>query len=66
MEARLKKVEAENKDLVDRWMEQKLKDAERLNEVRRVFFPLGFAVLCLGCCVDSIRGFRKWERGIRT
>jgi hypothetical protein len=62
MEERLKKVEAENKDLVDRWMEQKLKDAERLNEVRSLFFPVGFAVVCLGCCVDFVGGFRKWRR----
>lgn len=40
MEERLKKVEAENKDLVDRWMEQKLKDAERLNEVSVLFESL--------------------------
>lgn len=33
MTVRAKKAEAENKMLVDRWMLEKMKDAERLNEV---------------------------------
>lgn len=33
MTVRAKKAEAENKILVDRWMLEKMKDAERLNEV---------------------------------
>lgn len=33
LEAKLSVAEKENKMLVDRWMEQKMKDAERLNEV---------------------------------
>ena len=32
--ARADKFEAENKMLIDRWMLQKMQDAERLNEVR--------------------------------
>lgn len=33
MTVRAKNAEAENKTLVDRWMLEKMKDAERLNEV---------------------------------
>lgn len=33
MTLRAKNAEAENKSLVDRWMLQKMQDAERLNEV---------------------------------
>lgn len=35
---RVKDVESENKMLIDRWMLQKMKDAERLNEVHDLFF----------------------------
>lgn len=34
MIAKAKKAEAENKMLIDRWMLEKMKDAERLNEVK--------------------------------
>lgn len=33
MTAKAKKAEADNKMLIDRWMLEKMKDAERLNEV---------------------------------
>lgn len=33
MTAKANKAEAENKMLIDRWMLEKMKDAERLNEV---------------------------------
>lgn len=33
MTARAKNAEAENKTLIDRWMLEKMQDAERLNEV---------------------------------
>ena len=33
MTVRAKNAEAENKTLIDRWMLQKMQDAERLNEV---------------------------------
>lgn len=35
---RVKKVETENKMLIDRWMLQKMQDAERLNEVPDLCF----------------------------
>ena len=37
MTNKAKNAEAENKMLVDRWMLQKMKDAERLNEVLHIF-----------------------------
>jgi len=37
MTNKAKNAEAENKMLVDRWMLQKMKDAERLNEVHHIF-----------------------------
>ena len=33
MTTKARKAEAENKMLIDRWMLEKMKDAERLNEV---------------------------------
>jgi regulator of replication initiation timing len=33
LDAKLVKAQADNRMLIDRWMEQKMKDAERLNEV---------------------------------
>lgn len=38
MTAKANKAEAENKMLIDRWMLEKMKDAERLNEVHNIFF----------------------------
>lgn len=37
MTNKAKNAEAENKMLVDRWMLQKMQDAERLNEVLHIF-----------------------------
>lgn len=37
MTNRVQKSESENKMLIDRWMLQKMQDAERLNEVHRDF-----------------------------
>ena len=37
MTLRAKNAEAENKTLIDRWMLQKMQDAERLNEVLSCF-----------------------------
>jgi autophagy-related protein 16 len=36
LEAKLAKAEEDNKMLVDRWMQQKMQDAERLNEVGNI------------------------------
>jgi len=38
MTSRVQKAETENKMLIDRWMLQKMQDAERLNEVHRDFY----------------------------
>lgn len=38
MSVRAKNAEAENKVLIDRWMLEKMKDAERLNEVLYLSF----------------------------
>lgn len=38
MTAQCKKAEAENKMLIDRWMLEKMKDAERLNEVQYLLY----------------------------
>ncbi|KAG9156563.1 hypothetical protein Leryth_006533 [Lithospermum erythrorhizon] len=37
MTVRAESAEAENKNLIDRWMLQKMKDAERLNEVNAIY-----------------------------
>lgn len=37
MTSRVQKAESENKMLIDRWMLQKMQDAERLNEVHKDF-----------------------------
>jgi len=38
MTTKANEAEAENKMLIDRWMLEKMKDAERLNEVHNIFF----------------------------
>lgn len=38
MTSRVQKAESENKMLIDRWMLQKMQDAERLNEVHKDLF----------------------------
>lgn len=40
MTVKAKNAEAENKILVDRWMLQKMQDAERLNEVLYIIFVI--------------------------
>lgn len=42
---KLKDAEADNKKLIDRWMLEKMQDAERLNEVFFSFYILVFAIL---------------------
>ncbi|CAK9204593.1 unnamed protein product [Sphagnum troendelagicum] len=37
LDAKLVKAQAENRMLIDRWMEQKMKDAERLNEANAMY-----------------------------
>lgn len=39
---RARNAEAENKILIDRWMLQKMQDAERLNEVNWLYSIFGF------------------------
>ena len=44
MTLRAKNAEAENKTLTDRWMLQKMQDAERLNEVLCFIVVVGFCI----------------------
>jgi autophagy-related protein 16 len=37
LDAKLVKAQADNRMLIDRWMEQKMKDAERLNEANAMY-----------------------------
>lgn len=50
LDAKLVKAQAENRMLIDRWMEQKMKDAERLNEVNlcHLFFITWFLKVYVG------------------
>jgi len=52
MTLRANNAEAENKTLVDRWMLQKMQDAERLNEVLSNSLCLSF--MCFAICGSLI------------
>lgn len=59
------KAEAENKMLIDRWMLEKMKDAERLNEVYTISYShphTSFETRYYYCtfCVNEF-GFDKWQ-----
>lgn len=51
MTTKANKAEAENKMLIDRWMLEKMKDAERLNEVQYLTFGIRYLVLV--CVINS-------------
>ncbi|KAH1248864.1 Autophagy-related protein 16 [Glycine max] len=58
MTIKANKAEAENKMLIDRWMLEKMKDAERLNEVQYLTFGIRYLVLANALYEEMVEKLR--------